>query len=806
MNNITASQNEKASPEKAPASQMNTIKIGTKITMLSFGSVALTVCVLMLVLFIQRSRMTPALEEVLSQQAYEEGSKLVKTINDSCAAAEAQSNRQLEHSLNIARDLLLAQGVVSQSADKVAWDAVNQLTQQKTTISLPKLMAGATWFGQNFSVSVPSVVVDEAKRFTRAETTVFQKMNDAGDMIRVCTSVVKTDGTRAAGTYIPALNADGSPNPVLTAVNKGETYRGRALVVDAWHNAVYEPIWDGAHQKIIGMLFVGVNMSEATKAVRDSVVKVTLGKTGYMFALGTKGDLRGRYIVSAKGQRDGENVWESTDAKGSKVVQDLIKTALATTDGKAQTVKYMWTDAGAKTAREKFAAVAYFEPWDWVIGASGYADENREAQATALSTLTQMLWWSMIASGILALCSFLISLRLSRSISQPIDNLAQTAERIAQGDNTARATVASGDEIGQLAGSFNLMVDARVKAKEDTDDYKRLQEGIRQLLRVTSDASDGDLTVRATVTEGALGNVGDAVNLMLENVGDLLKEVLGAANRVASAATEIQASSEQLSQGSSRQTGEILNTTSAVQEMAANIESVSNNATSAAEAAQRALQAADIGTKSVQQVIEGMDRIRQNVQAGAKKIKRLGERSMEISTIISTIGQISAQTNMLALNAAIEAARAGEHGRGFTVVAEEVRKLAERTATATQEIEKLIAGIQAETNESVSAMEQQTVEVEDESKVVASTGGELARIRESSSQSAELINEINLAAKQQVRGASGVVKAMETVSTIAQQAQSGAAQTKRATESLATLASELLSSMAKFKISSNGTH
>ena len=199
-----------------------------------------------------------------------------------------------------------------------------------------------------------------------------------------------------------------------------------------------------------------------------------------------------------------------------------------------------------------------------------------------------------------------------------------------------------------------------------------------------------------------------------------------------------------------------------------------------------------------------MERIRQNVQAGAKKIKRLGERSMEISTIINTISQISAQTDMLALNAAIEAARAGEHGRGFTVVAEEVRKLAERTATATKEIEKLIAGIQAETNESVSTMEQQTADVETESKVVASTGGELARIRESSTQSAELINEITLAAKQQVRGASGVVKAMETVSVIAQQAQAGAGQTKRATESLASLSSELIGSLSKFKIATNG--
>jgi methyl-accepting chemotaxis protein len=354
---------------------------------------------------------------------------------------------------------------------------------------------------------------------------------------------------------------------------------------------------------------------------------------------------------------------------------------------------------------------------------------------------------------------------------------------------------------------FNALMKSQLSAKEEIEMHnRRLQEQIHDLLKIVADASDGDLTVRAAVTEGAMGNVADAVNLMLENVGGLLKEVQEAANRVADSAGEIKVSSEQLSEGSVKQSGEIINTTSAVQEMAANLESVSNNASAAAETALRAREAAEVGAKAVQQVVEGMDRIRQNVQAGAKKIKRLGERSMEISTIVNTIGQISAQTDMLALNAAIEAARAGENGRGFTIVAEEVRKLSERTALATKEIEKLIAGIQAETNESVAAMEKQTAEVEAESRVVESTGSELSRIHESSIQSAELIREINAAAKQHVEGAVGVVKAMETVSEIAQQAQAGASQTKRATESLATLSTELLESLSKFKIMANGSN
>ena len=804
MNNPTQTKDQ--SPPEKKQGELKSIKISTRITVLSFSMVMLTVLILTSVVFIQKTRLSPQLGAMLDQQAYEEANKLVSTVRETCAAAEAQGSRQLIHSLGVAKDILKQEGAVSLGTEKVSWEAENQVTKQKGKLDLPKFLVGNTWLGQNVSAATASPVVDEAKRMTSAEATIFQRINDAGDMLRVCTSVLRADGTRAVGTYIPATNPDGSASAVIATVLKGETYHGRAMVVDAWHNAMYEPLWDTAHQKVIGMLFVGVNMTEATLAARETILKITLGKTGYIYAIGSKGDLRGKYIVSQKAKNDGLDVWGATDANGRLVIQDIVAKGVATAGKSAELINYSWVDPGTKVARAKFAAVTYFEPWDWVLGASGYNDEYKETQSAALGALNTLIVWTLVIAGVLLVIALVVSFRLARGVTRPINVLASTADRIAKGDNNARAVIEAHDEVGQLAEAFNSMLEARIKAKEDTDDYKRLQEGIQQLLRVTSDASDGDLTVRAQVTEGALGNVCDALNLMLENVGDLLKEVQSAASRVASSATEIQASSEQLSQGSVKQTGEIINTTTAVQEMAANIESVSNNATSANEAATRAQQAAEGGAKSVQQVIEGMERIRQNVQAGAKKIKRLGERSMEISTIVNTIGQISAQTDMLALNAAIEAARAGEHGRGFTVVAEEVRKLAERTATATKEIEKLIVGIQAETNESVSAMEQQTSEVERESKIVQGTGSELGRIRESSSQSAELINEINLAAKQQVRGAEGVVKAMETVSTIAQQAQAGAAQTKRATETLASLSSELLGSLGKFKIGANGAH
>lgn len=794
-----ATQSPSAGAEQE--SRKHTLKVSAKITLLSFSLVTLTVVVLTAIVLVQKSRLSPVLGHYLDQQAFEQSDKLVQTIRDTCAGVEAQDRRELRHAMDVARGLIKEKGGAVTQAEVVSWQIENKATHDMVKIELPKMYLGNEWIGQNANTKVAQPVIDDTKHFTGAEMTIFQRINAEGDMLRVATTLLKPDGTRAIGTFIPAKAADGSPTPSVATVLRGETFEGRTEAVNSWYNAMYEPIWDAAHQKVIGMVFVGHNMQAATQAVRESIMKLTLGKNGYVFVFGGQGDARGKYIVSQKGKEDGKEMWDVRDTSGNFVVQNIIKTGMGSRSSEhAELLSYLWTDPGASTAREKFVAVTYYQPWDWVIGASAYYDEFRETQEAALGTLTELVWWTTGVAVVLVLAAFIISRKLSTTITRELTTLTRTARQIAAGDNSARAVVETDDEIGQLGDAFNGMLDARIRAKEDTDDYRKLQEGIQQLLRVTADASDGDLTVRAPVTDGALGNVSDAVNLMLENVGELIKNVQESAKVVANSALEIQASSEQLARGANTQNQEIVNTSSAVQEMAANTESVSRNAAAADEAASRAKRASEEGSKAVHEVIIGMERIRENVQAGAKKIKRLGERSMEISTIVNTINQISAQTDMLALNAAIEAARAGEHGRGFTVVAEEVRKLAERAAAATQEIEKLVASIQAETNESVTSMEQQTSQVEEGSRIVTAAGGSLDRIREASVQSAELINEISLAAKQQVRGANGVVSAMQTVSEIAKQAQGGSVQTRRATESLATLANELLGRAVKFKV------
>jgi len=341
----------------------------------------------------------------------------------------------------------------------------------------------------------------------------------------------------------------------------------------------------------------------------------------------------------------------------------------------------------------------------------------------------------------------------------------------------------------------------RAQQQKIVDENRHLQGDILSLLRVVSAAADGDLMARAKVGEGTLGNIADAFNQMMESWQELVTAINRQLDRTTQAVDQLRQSAGTMAAGASKQAQEVLAATTSVQRMSDEIGRVSGNAETAAVAAQRTQASAQQGADSVQNVISGMDSLRSLVQAGAKKIKSLGDRSMEINSIVGTITKISEQTNMLALNAAIEAARAGEQGRGFSVVADEVRKLAERTASATQEIDKLVRNIQSETTESVAAIERQTHVVEEEGRAVAAAGDALTRIEETSNQSSDLVADIANIARTQVQGAQQVVGTMQRISSIAQETEGTAQGSLAIAQELGELSHELRTSMGRFKIS-----
>src|SRR5579864_8988692 len=381
----------------------------------------------------------------------------------------------------------------------------------------------------------------------------------------------------------------------------------------------------------------------------------------------------------------------------------------------------------------------------------------------------------VIVAAVVALAAGVVTwIGIANKVMAPVKHLADFSEKLSQGDYRAKASNQTAQE--------------------------SLQKSVTEFLTITSQIARGDLTLRGRVTSDALGNVVDSVNYMLDNFCKVLERVRKAAIDVQSSANEILIASEEMSSGAIQQDQEITNTSSAVEQLTVSMKQVSNNAEASAEAARRALDAAEQGNRSVRDTLEGMQRIRSSVQATAKRIKALGDRSLEISEIVNVINDITEQTNLLALNAAIEAARAGEAGRGFAVVADEVRKLAEHSRNATKDIAALIKAIQAETNDAVVVMEEGTKEVEVGAKLADQAGRALDAISSVVRQSAELVQEISLASKQQVRGTEGVANAMQIISNITRQTSQGARQTARTVEQMVHMSEQLNEALSQFRV------
>ncbi len=406
-----------------------------------------------------------------------------------------------------------------------------------------------------------------------------------------------------------------------------------------------------------------------------------------------------------------------------------------------------------------------------------------------------------IAFIFILLAMLILRPMISSQILTPIDQLVHYIKQVGQGNMEHTLTLNTNNEMATLGEHLQEMTEQLKGMVQTEADINQMQGQIMNMLSTVSAAADGNLTVEAEVTADALGSLADAFNMMVASLASLVEQVRNSASDMSLATNDILHASGQMIKGAEEQQNHINNITSAVDEIAVSMQQVANNAEAAARASQKATEAAQKGESSVEETIRGMHRIRNTVQVTSKKIKSLGDRSIEITEIITTIDDIARQTTILALNAAIEAARAGEHGRGFGVVAEEVRKLAERSSTATQDIADLIKGIQVETNEAVRTMEEGTREVEEGARLADIAGSSLKEIDKSVGQVANLIQEISLAAKQQARGTDGVVHSMETISDITNQYGEGVRKTTTTIQQLALLSDRLVEAIGNFKIS-----
>jgi twitching motility protein PilJ len=344
----------------------------------------------------------------------------------------------------------------------------------------------------------------------------------------------------------------------------------------------------------------------------------------------------------------------------------------------------------------------------------------------------------------------------------------------------------------------------RLEAERQEQEAKRVndanQAAILRLMNELQTVAEGDLTQQATVTEDITGAIADSVNFTVEELRGLVSQVQDTVGRVTDTTQQIEDTSVELLAASTEQLREIRETGDSVLQMAGRINEVSSNAQRTAEVARQSLQVADRGLKAVQDTIGGMNSIRDQIQETSKRIKRLGESSQEIGEITELIGDITEQTNVLALNAAIQAASAGEAGRGFSVVAEEVQRLAERSGDATRQIAAIVRTIQTDTQDAVSAMERSTQGVVEGARLSDAAGAALGDIDRVTRELSELIERISGEALREASNANEVANNIQHIFAVTEQTSDGTRSTAHMVRELARSAEELRASVARFKV------
>jgi len=516
-------------------------------TALGVTLIGVTTAGILGILFWQSSIVAEKLTEYFDGQAQHEMKLAVDDARNLLATQHATLSKQLENDMRVVLDIVERGGGIATETETVDWEAINQITKTKSTVPLPKMTLGYQWFGQNAAPNEPTPLVDTIMNLTGTTCTVFQTMNAQGDLLRVATNILKTNGKRAVGTYIP------SSSIVAKTIKSGKTFRGTAYVVNAWYLTQYRPI-KNASGKVLGCLYVGI-LQEGVQQLRDGLKSVVLGSTGYLSVMSGSGKSAGVVKMHKNQKLEGTSLLAKEDANGEKIYKDLIEEAKGA-KGKPVTRKVMLATTGSGGAKETILTAIYFKPWDWVIVGTGFVDEFMEGKRAADSALERSKMWAAGIGLIMLIIGVFITLYFARTMSASIGKAVTVMSKINNGDLN----------IEQLP----------VSPKGPRDETEEL---------------------------------GAAINGMSGKLREVVASVQSAAQSVTMGSAELAGTSQSLSEGAANQASSVEEVSASMEEMTSNIEQNTDNAQQTESIARQAADDAMQGGDSVAKTVEAMRQI-----------------------------------------------------------------------------------------------------------------------------------------------------------------------------------------------------
>jgi methyl-accepting chemotaxis protein len=588
----------------------------------------------------------------------------------------------------------------------------------------------------------------------------------------------------------------------------------------------------------------GMNQ-EAIASLRKAILGITVGKTGYVYVLSGHGGEKGTYIISKNGARDGENIWNAKDADGNLFIQAIVNSAVALKPGEVAYQPYPWLNQGDADARMKIAALTYFEPYDWVIGAGSYEDDYYEARNKVEAALRALLTWSLIGGGVVLAGAVAVAFAVGKRLAKPISEVARAADKLALGDLDQNIEYSSNDDVGYLAQSFreviaglkakagiateiargNLAVNVSALCPQDSlgtamvtmkDSVAAMVKDMDMLVKA---AVEGDLSKRADAGRhrGEFRKIVEGVNATLDAVVNPIKDTIAVLDRVADRDLVARVTGDY--RGDHAQIKDAVNRTvenlsDALVQVALGTEQITAAAGQIADGSQALAQASSEQASSLQEISSSLqemasmtnqnaanakeaksmsDAARVSADKGTESMKSLSEAmtrikssSDETAKIVKTIDEIAFQTNLLALNAAVEAARAGDAGKGFAVVAEEVRNLAMRSAEAAKNTANMIEESVKNADSGVS--------------INAHVLKNLSQITDQVRTVSEVMGEIAVASDQQSTGIEQITVAVDQLNQVTQQNAANSEESASTSEEMSGQVEELRTMVGSFKL------